>query len=186
MMRRVTGILLSALVACTAVLPASAQAGRGMVVPMQGSFLEQLQPRDSVLIADQVHLHKTALRLCYNAKGYEHCILITDSIAATCIGDGHYKLGGLDIIVKNGEARLPEGNLAGSTLTMERAVKNMIEAVHVPVEHVLQMASRIPLESIGITDRGVIGVGKKAEMVLLNGDWSVKRTIVNGITAFEA
>ena len=64
MMRRVTGILLSALVACFSVLPASAQAGRGMVVPMQGSFLEPLQPRDSVLIADQlrygVHLKGVA------------------------------------------------------------------------------------------------------------------------------
>ena len=138
------------------------------------------------LIADLVHLHKSTLRLCYNAKGYERCMLITDSIAATCVGDGMFKLGGLDVIVKNGEARLPEGNLAGSTLTIERAVKNMIEIVHVPAEHALQMASRIPLESIGVYDRGVIAVGKRANLVLLKPDWSVCSTIVSGKQVFIA
>ena len=101
------------------------------------------------------------------------------------MGDGRYKLGALDVIVKNGEARLPEGNLAGSTLTMDRAVKNVIETVHIPAEHALQMASRIPAQSIGETDRGVIEVGKRADLILLDGDWSVVRTMVDGQTVYE-
>ena len=136
------------------------------------------------MICDLVHLHRLAIRVCYNAKGYEHCILITDAMSATCMGDGRYKLGALDVIVKNGEARLPEGNLAGSTLTIERAVKNVIEAVHIPAEQALQMASRIPAESIGMDDRGVIAVGKRADLVLLDSDWSVARTIVDGQTVY--
>lgn len=136
------------------------------------------------MICDLVHLHRLAIRVCYNAKGYEHCILITDAMSATCMGDGRYKLGALDVIVKNGEARLPEGNLAGSTLTIERAVKNVIEAVHIPAEQALQMASRIPAESIGMGDRGVIAVGKRADLVLLDSDWSVARTIVDGQTVY--
>lgn len=137
------------------------------------------------LIADLIHLHRLAIKLCYNAKGYEHCILITDAMSATCMGDGRYKLGALDVIVKNGEARLPEGNLAGSTLTMDRAVKNVIETVHIPAELALQMASRIPAQSIGETDRGIIEVGKRADLILLDGDWSVVRTMVDGQTVYE-
>ena len=136
------------------------------------------------LIADLIHLHRLAIKLCYNAKGYENCILITDAMSATCMGDGRYKLGALDVIVKNGEARLPEGNLAGSTLTIDRAVKNVIETVGIPAEHALQMASRIPAQSIGETDRGVIAAGKRADLVLLDSDWSVVRTIVDGVTVF--
>lgn len=137
------------------------------------------------LIADLIHLHRLAIKLCYNAKGYERCILITDAMSATCMGDGRYKLGALDVIVKNGEARLPEGNLAGSTLTMDRAVKNVIETVHIPAELALQMASRIPAQSIGETDRGIIEVGKRADLILLDGDWSVVRTMVDGQTVYE-
>ena len=137
------------------------------------------------MIADLVHLHRSALKLCYNAKGYEKCILITDAMAATCMGDGRYKLGALDVIVKNGEARLPEGNLAGSTLTIERAVKNMIETVKIPAEQALQMASRVPAQSIGMDDRGIIAVGKRADLVLLDADWSVNRTIVDGCTVYS-
>lgn len=137
------------------------------------------------MIADLVHLHRSALRLCYNAKGYEKCILITDAMAATCIGDGHFKLGALDVYVKNGEARLAEGNLAGSTLTIERAVKNMVETVKVPAEHALQMASRIPAQSIGLNDRGIIAVGKRADLVLLDDAWNVERTIVAGNTVYS-
>lgn len=136
------------------------------------------------LIADLVHLHKATLRLCYNAKGYAKCMLITDSMAATCMGDGRYKLGALDVIVKNGEARLPEGNLAGSTLTIDRAVRNVIQTVGIPAEEALQMASRIPAQSIGACDRGEIAVGKRADLVLLNGDWAVMRTMVAGRTVY--
>ena len=136
------------------------------------------------LIADLVHLHRSTLRLCYNAKGYERCILITDSMSATSMGDGRYMLGALDVIVKNGEARLPEGNLAGSTLTIDRAVRNMIETVKVPEEQALQMASRIPAHSIGLDDRGIIAAGRRADLVLLDADWSVARTIVEGKTVY--
>ena len=101
------------------------------------------------------------------------------------MGDGRYKLGALDVIVKNGEARLPEGNLAGSTLTIERAVKNMIETVKIPAEQALQMASRVPAQSIGMDDRGIIAVGKRADLVLLDADWSVNRTIVDGCTVYS-
>lgn len=136
------------------------------------------------LIADLVHLHRSTLRLCYNAKGYEKCILITDAMSATNMGDGRYMLGALDVIVKNGEARLPEGNLAGSTLTIDRAVRNMIEVVNVPAEQALQMASRIPAQSVGLDDRGAILNGRRADLVLLDPDWSVARTLVAGKTVY--
>lgn len=137
------------------------------------------------LIADLLHLHPDALALCHKAKGAAGCILITDAMEATDMPDGEYALGANRVFVKDGAARLAEGNLAGSTLTMERAVRNMVERVGVPLEAALQMASLNPARSIGC-EGGLIRPGARADLVLMNGGFDVLLTLVAGKTQYRA
>ncbi len=136
------------------------------------------------IIADLLHLHPAALKLAWLAKGTDRCYLITDAMEATGMPDGLYMLGANQVFVKNGEARLADGTIAGSTLTMDRAVKNMHETVGVPLEQALYMASTAPANAIGETERGRIAVGTHADLVLLSPQIEVLMTIVGGEVAY--
>lgn len=134
------------------------------------------------VIADTVHLHPAILKLAWLCKGADGCALITDAMEATLIGDGTYQLGGQKVIVKDGEARLEAGNLAGSTLTLDRAVRNMVKTVGVHLADALKMASLTPAKLIGVDDRkGRIAAGFDADIVLLDeGQLTVKDVIIGG------
>lgn len=132
------------------------------------------------MIADLLHMHKNALKLCCLAKRTRHLVLITDAMEATDMPDGEYTLGANRVFVQGGAARLLEGNLAGSTLTMERAIQNMVQSVGVPLESALMMATANPARSIGEADRGRIGVGAVADLTLLSPSLDVLSTIVGG------
>lgn len=138
------------------------------------------------LIADLLHLDKTVLALCGALKGADGCILITDAMSATGMSDGQYMLGASKVYVKNGEARLAEGNLAGSTLTMERAVRNMARVAGVGDAQALLMATRTPARAIGEWARGDLVPGMIADIVMLDGDFNVLRTWVEGREAYRA
>ncbi|GAI75523.1 unnamed protein product, partial [marine sediment metagenome] len=86
------------------------------------------------IIADCIHIHPAIVNLLVKAKGVDKIIIITDAMRAAGLQDGIYDLGGLKVIVKNSEARLESGNLAGSTLIMSKAVKNMIEKMRISIE----------------------------------------------------
>lgn len=137
------------------------------------------------MIADLLHLHPATLKLAWLSKGAEGCILITDAMEATGMPDGQYKLGANDVTVKNREARLADGTIAGSTLTLDRAVRNMIQTVGVPAEQAIAMATSTPADSIGETERGRIEVGNHADLVLLDADYEVVATIVAGEFAYQ-
>lgn len=137
------------------------------------------------IIADLLHLHPVALKLAYLSKGADGCLLITDAMEATGMPDGQYKLGANDVFVKNSEARLWDGTIAGSTLTMDRAVKNMIEHVGVPAAEALRMATRSPTDAISEAHRGRLLPGHHADMVLLDGAYEVVCTIVGGEIAYQ-
>ncbi|MEG0936134.1 MAG: N-acetylglucosamine-6-phosphate deacetylase [Clostridia bacterium] len=132
------------------------------------------------LIADLMHLHPATLQLAWRAKGPDGCILITDAMEATDLPDGEYRLGANRVFVEGGAARLKEGNLAGSTLTMERAVRNMYESVGVPLEEALRMATANPADAIGRKDLGVIAPGARADITLLDEQLRVVWTMVGG------
>jgi len=137
------------------------------------------------LIADLVHVHPGAIRVLLRSAGVERVVLISDAVQATGLPDGEYMLGDHQIFVKDGAARLAEGNLAGSTLTMLRAVKNMVQEVGISLQDALRMASLNPAQSLGLADRGWIREGNRADFVILSESFTVQKTIIAGQVAYS-
>jgi N-acetylglucosamine-6-phosphate deacetylase len=137
------------------------------------------------IIADFVHLHPAVVKMVIDYASPRRVVLITDSIAATDMPDGVYELGGLKIVVEKGVCRLADSSgLAGSTLTMDRAVKNVLKLGYSLIDAVV-MASLAPAKSIGLDRFGDIEVGHYADLVLLDKNASVVKTIVSGEVAYE-
>ncbi|HVR37533.1 MAG TPA: N-acetylglucosamine-6-phosphate deacetylase [Thermoanaerobaculia bacterium] len=132
------------------------------------------------LIADGVHVHPAALRLA--AMALPHRIaLVTDSIRASGLPDGDYKLYDHDVIVSDGAARLLDGRLAGSILTMSRAVQNMVELAGLPIETVIPLATEVPARILGVAGRkGKLEGGYDADVVVLSEKLEVEEVIVRG------
>ncbi len=138
------------------------------------------------IIADGVHVHPVAVRLVAIAKGPERTALITDAMRAAGLPDGHYELGGQHVIVTRGAARLDSGVLAGSTLTMDAAVRNMVKFAGIPLPASIAMATSTPARIIGLAGRkGRIQPGMDADIVLLDAETlEVNATLVMGSTVF--
>ena len=133
------------------------------------------------LIADAVHVHPAVIRLLLKAKGIDKICLITDSISSSGLGDGEYSLGGLEVLVKDGEASLGDGTLAGSTLTMDRAVKNFMEFTGVSLPEAVRTASFNPATLLGIDERkGSIEQGKDADIIIFDEAFNIHYTIIGG------
>lgn len=133
------------------------------------------------LIADGIHVHPAVMKLIYKIKGDGGILLITDAIRASGMPNGEYTFMDQDIIVKNGRAYLPGGTLAGSTLTMEQAVKNMVTLVDVPVTDAVRMASLNGAKVLGLEhQKGIINVGKDADLVVMDKDFEVLLTVYEG------
>jgi N-acetylglucosamine-6-phosphate deacetylase len=133
------------------------------------------------IIADGVHVHPAALRLAHAAKGPDRLALITDAMQAAGLEDGDYLLGEQTVTVTGGEARTASGSLAGSTLTMDRAVRVCVEEAGIPVIDALQMASATPAELLGIgAVSGRIGPGADASLVVLDEHLTAIGTMVCG------
>jgi N-acetylglucosamine-6-phosphate deacetylase len=134
------------------------------------------------LIADGFHVHPAVMKLIYKVKGDGGIILITDAIRASGMPDGEYTFMDQKIIVRRKKALLENGTLAGSTLTMEQAVKNMIELVEVPLTDAVRMASLNGAKVLGLEHKkGIIAVGKDADLVVLSKDFEVQMTIYEGV-----
>ncbi len=135
----------------------------------------------SELIADKIHVHPAIFQLLMDIKGLGKLILITDSMRAGCIKDGMYELGGQKVIVKDGSARLENDTLAGSVLTLNRAVKNIIEHTNTKLQEVIRLATLNPAKVIGIDDiKGSISIGKDADITVFDRNFDVHLTIVEG------
>ena len=151
-----------------------------------GAVLALLQSRSVFLeiIADGVHLHPAVVRFVIDVAGPERVVLITDSISAAGLGDGEYVLGGLRVVVRNGIARLENGALAGSTLTMDRAVRNVV-GLGLDLSRALEMATRTPARSIDEHGVGCLEPGCYADIVLLDEGLNVRRVFVGGNELFS-
>ena len=138
------------------------------------------------LICDNIHVHRTAQVLAYKAKGRDGLILITDSLRACLMGDGLFELGGREVLVRDGRARLADGTLAGSIVTMDRAVFNFLVNTGAPLPDVIAMATINPARDLGVAERlGSLEKGKQADITFLDdGDLHVRRTIVAGETVY--
>jgi len=132
------------------------------------------------LIADGIHVHPAILKLAAQAMP-QRIALVTDAMRACGLADGTYKLYRHDVTVGGGSARLGDGTLAGSLLTMERAVQCMVEQAGLPLEAVLPLATEVPARILGIADRkGKLAAGYDADVVVLTPDFEVERVFVRG------
>jgi N-acetylglucosamine-6-phosphate deacetylase len=134
------------------------------------------------VICDGVHVDAAAMRLLMRAKGPARTALVTDAIEATGLPDGDYRLGARPITVVGGRATLPGSEtIAGSTLTMGRALRNAVELCGVAVEDAARMASTTPAELLGIADRkGVLAAGRDADIAILDPDLSLAGVLARG------
>lgn len=133
------------------------------------------------VIADGIHLHPGILSLVYRMKGPRKMGVISDCIVAGGMDDGNYKLGMLDVTVKAGVARTESGSLAGSTLTLEKAIKNLINLADIPVIEAVNMASLVPAQFLGVDDSlGSIVQNKRACLTVVDDDFNVQATLVDG------
>lgn len=131
-------------------------------------------------ICDGFHLSPTAVRLLYKAVGADRMILITDAVRAAGMADGKYELGGLPITVIDGKAYAQTGAIAGGTSTLLKCVRKAVE-FGIPLEKAVMMATKNPARAIDLFhDRGSISVGKRADLLVLNKDLTVKKVFLNG------
>ncbi len=136
---------------------------------------------NSEAICDTIHLSIPAIKLLIKNKPHDKFTLITDSMRAKHLCDGISELGGQKVIVKNGEARLENGALAGSILKMNDAIKNLVTKCGVAFTDAIDYATINPAKNLGIDDvAGSIKEGKNADLAVLNEDFSVALTIRNG------
>lgn len=132
------------------------------------------------LIADFVHSHQQSVRLAYEQIGASRLLLITDAMRAKGLAPGTYDLGGQDVQVGERDARLPNGALAGSVLTMEGAVKNVKAVTNCTWAELAAMTSANAARQLGLEHKGVIAAGKDADLVILDEDANVVMTICRG------
>jgi N-acetylglucosamine-6-phosphate deacetylase len=138
------------------------------------------------IVADGVHLAPITIRLVVAAKGIDEVLLVTDSMSATGCEDGKYRLGSLQVYVHNGEARLGSGILAGSTLTLERAVVNVARWTDAGLGGAWRMVSLNPARQLGLADRlGRIAPGYQADLVAIDARGRVALTMVGGQIVYQ-
>jgi N-acetylglucosamine-6-phosphate deacetylase len=139
------------------------------------------------LIADNIHVHPAAMQILFAAKGADGVILITDAIRGTAMPDGDYPIDDRIITIKDGAARLPDGTLAGSTLTMDRALYNFMQATGQPLETLWKSASLNAARAIHVAQRkGSLEVGKDADLVLVDEQISVVLTMAEGRIVYRS
>ena len=134
------------------------------------------------IIADGVHLDPAIVRLFARAKGLQQTVLITDATAATGMPDGTYRLGSLQVEVRDGQCT-SEGKLAGSVLTMDRAVRNLAQFANWTVEQAVAAASLNPARLGGLSSKGTLAAGADADFVVLNTAGEIERTFVGAVEA---
>ena len=144
-------------------------------------------PVDCELIADNVHLHPMTQRLVWRMKQGRHIVLITDSMRACGLGDGESELGGQVVRVSGQVAALKDGTIAGSVLTLDRAVANFAANTGAGLAATVSYATKAPAVSIGAYDQmGSLEKGKRADITIFDGAVRVQRTIIGGRQVYQA
>lgn len=139
------------------------------------------------LIADGLHVHPGVIKAMWQITHDGRLNLVTDAIAALGMPDGQYQLGELSVTVEGNSCRLPDGTLAGSTLSLDKAFRNLMTFTGCSLVDALKTVTWTPAALIGLgNQKGQIAVGCDADMVLLNPDYSVDMTIVGGRVLFAS
>lgn len=133
------------------------------------------------VIADGVHVAGPAIQVLIGTKGFHTVLLASDGTAATGMPDGNYRLGNFEVTVKGGVCRNSEGKLAGSTLTLDRALRFIVE-LGVPLIEAVRMATILPARRVGLAGKkGIISLGADADLVILTRDLQVEATMTRGV-----
>ena len=133
------------------------------------------------IIADGVHVDSAAVEILISVKGTERVILVSDGIAATGMPDGNYRLGSINVHVSKGVARNSEGKLAGSTLTLDRAIRQIV-ALGFPLHEAVKMATLGPARRLGLAGKkGVVAVGADADLVFFTPDLQIAGVMTRGV-----
>lgn len=148
-----------------------------------GAVLESGHP--AILIVDGLHLADTTLDLAWRILGPERTILVTDAIAALGLGPGTYPLGDGPITVGDAGPRTSDGRLAGSVVTLPKAVFNLARATAASLDQAFSGATSVPAALLKLTDRGRLDPGTRADITLLGDDLNVARTLLGGHIAFS-
>ncbi|MBN8234093.1 N-acetylglucosamine-6-phosphate deacetylase [Halobacillus kuroshimensis] len=139
------------------------------------------------MIVDHIHVHPDAVKLAYQNIGSGRSILITDAMRAKCLPPGTYDLGGQDVFVENNEARLSDGTLAGSILTLEEAAKKMKQDAGLSWQELVSITSWNAAVQLGVENRkGGIEQGKDADLVLVDEQGNVTLTMCRGTISYNA
>lgn len=139
------------------------------------------------LICDKLHISPAMIRLVFQIKGADRIILISDAMRASGMPDGEYTLGGLPVVVADGAARLRDGGaLAGSTLQLATAFRNICDVTGLPPSELVAATSASAAAAMGWHDLGHLLPGFLADITLLDGDFRVRKTLVGGELRFEA
>lgn len=137
------------------------------------------------IIADGVHLCDDMLRLLLKVVPVERLMLITDSVAASWQADGESSLGGLEVIIKDGQTRLKsDGSLAGSTLRFNHGLKRLAELYEGPLSEIVAVGAANQVRSLGLRDRGHLALGQRADLMVIDEDFEVLQTYVGGERRF--
>ena len=132
------------------------------------------------IIADGIHVAGPAIQVLLGTKGFDTVLLASDATAATGMRDGNFRLGNIEVTVKDGVCRNSEGKLAGSTLTLDRALRYIV-ALGVPLIDALRMATILPARRLGLAGKkGIIAIGADADLVVLTPDLRVAGVMTRG------
>ena len=138
------------------------------------------------LIVDTYHVDPALYEMVYKMKGRKLCF-ITDCLPAGGLPEGEYTLGGAKIIYKDNLCKLEDGTIAGSVLKLNKGVWNVYNNSSIPLHECVNCATLNPATTIGVADRkGSIEVGKDADIVVLDDEFNVKKTIIGGVVRYEA
>jgi N-acetylglucosamine-6-phosphate deacetylase len=132
------------------------------------------------IIADGIHVAGPAIQVLLGTKGFDTVLLASDATAATGMRDGNFRLGNIEVTVKDGVCRNSEGKLAGSTLTLDRALRYIV-ALGVPLIDALRMATILPARRLGLAGKkGIIAIGADADLVVLTPDLHISGVMTRG------
>jgi N-acetylglucosamine-6-phosphate deacetylase len=132
------------------------------------------------LIVDMVHVHPMGVEIARRCKGAQRLMLVSDALRGTGLSPGEYELGGQKTVIDHEIARLSDGTIAGSITPLDRAVRLAVGQAGVPLAEALTMASKTPAASLGLSDRGVLHPGYRADLVLLDDCLNVAGTCIGG------
>ena len=139
------------------------------------------------IICDNIHVNPALFQFILNNKGKDKVVLITDCMRAGCMPDGKYDLGGQDVFVKDGAARLATGNLAGSVLNLNKAVYNFMKNTDLSINEAINLASLNPAKSINMDKtKGSLDINKDADIALFDEDMNCYMSISQGEIIFNS